>query len=276
MATRTTIANPRVAVPDPKEREGEGATLRQSRVERNVPGTRDERADEERAQRKALSPEEAETRELERQEKRDRELAELKERRERPEVRGWKLDERPTQYEEGATSLRVVPTSEEADIRYVDEVPIPPPGPVREDPFEPIPPARTGEEGGYVPPDLDPHPVELNSGVVVVDMAQPIVVDTPPEYVPTEPPPEGGVVEPPPDIVATGATAGSPGSFTPAGAVAPADLAAMTAVVADPVTAWTSGQHVVPGDASQTSWNGTTWVAGAPVSGTQSRKRENV
>lgn len=66
-------------------------------------------------------------------------------------------------------------------------------------------------------------------------------------------------------IAATGATAGSPGSFTPAGAAAPADLAGMAGIVATPATAWTSGQHVVLGDASQTNWNGTTWVTGAPA-----------
>jgi hypothetical protein len=68
-----------------------------------------------------------------------------------------------------------------------------------------------------------------------------------------------------PGMAATGATAGSPGSFTPSGASLPADLAALNAasVTASPTSAWTTGQHVVLGDASQAHWNGTTWVVGA-------------
>jgi len=63
-------------------------------------------------------------------------------------------------------------------------------------------------------------------------------------------------------IVATGATAGTPGTFTPAGADTPANLAAMTGKTANPATAWTTGQHVVLGDASKAYWNATAWVAG--------------
>lgn len=65
-----------------------------------------------------------------------------------------------------------------------------------------------------------------------------------------------------PGIVATGATAGTPGTFTPTGATAPANLAAMTGKTASPNTAWTTGQHVVLGDASKAYWNATTWVVG--------------
>ena len=60
----------------------------------------------------------------------------------------------------------------------------------------------------------------------------------------------------------TGATAGTPGSFTPAGAQAPATLAAMTGITATPATAWTSGQHVVLGDSTHAYWNATAWTAG--------------
>jgi hypothetical protein len=67
----------------------------------------------------------------------------------------------------------------------------------------------------------------------------------------------------------TGVTAGTPGSFTPAGSE-PANLAALKAdpVVGDagtskPSTAWTTGQHVLLGDASQAHWDGTAWVVGA-------------
>lgn len=60
----------------------------------------------------------------------------------------------------------------------------------------------------------------------------------------------------------TGATAGTPGSLTPAGAVA-ANLAALTGKTASPTTVWTTGQNVVLGDASLAHWNGTAWAAGA-------------
>jgi hypothetical protein len=64
-------------------------------------------------------------------------------------------------------------------------------------------------------------------------------------------------------VLATGATAGSPGTFTPPGSDIPLNLTAMAPVVANPLTAWTAGQHMVLGDASQAYWNATAWVAGA-------------
>jgi len=64
-------------------------------------------------------------------------------------------------------------------------------------------------------------------------------------------------------VAATGATGvGSPGGFTPAGAMAPANLAAMSAVTASPATAWTTGQYVKLGNGSSAYWNGTAWTAG--------------
>jgi hypothetical protein len=63
-------------------------------------------------------------------------------------------------------------------------------------------------------------------------------------------------------IPATGATAGTPGTFTPTGASAPENLAAMSGITASPATVWTTGQSVVLGDASHAHWNGTAWVAG--------------
>jgi len=63
-------------------------------------------------------------------------------------------------------------------------------------------------------------------------------------------------------IAATGATAGSPGTFTPAGAQHPANLTQMTGVTASPTTAWTTGQSVVTADAGHCHWSGTAWVAG--------------
>lgn len=71
--------------------------------------------------------------------------------------------------------------------------------------------------------------------------------------------------EPPPIPPSTGATAGTPGSWTPAGSVPPADLAAANALgYTGP--AWTTGQFVILGDASEAHWNGSAFVAGrAPV-----------
>lgn len=67
---------------------------------------------------------------------------------------------------------------------------------------------------------------------------------------------------PPQPIAATGATAGTPGTFTPAGATPPANLAAMAGIVATPATAWTTGQRVVMGDANQVYWDGAAWSPG--------------
>jgi hypothetical protein len=66
-------------------------------------------------------------------------------------------------------------------------------------------------------------------------------------------------------VAATGATAGTPGALTPAGADVPADLAALQgaspAVVASPTTAWATGQNIVLGTGTA-YWNGTAWVGG--------------
>jgi hypothetical protein len=64
-------------------------------------------------------------------------------------------------------------------------------------------------------------------------------------------------------IAATGANGvSSPGSFTPVGAMAPANLAGMTGVTAAPTTAWPVGTYVRLGDGSTAHWSGTAWVAG--------------
>ena len=64
-------------------------------------------------------------------------------------------------------------------------------------------------------------------------------------------------------VAATGANGvSSPGSFTPAGAMAPVNLAAMTGITANPNTAWPVGTYVRLGDGSTAHWNGTAWVAG--------------
>jgi len=67
-------------------------------------------------------------------------------------------------------------------------------------------------------------------------------------------------------VAATGATAGTPGAFTPSGATVPANLAALTGaappVAASPNTAWTTGQSVNLGTGSA-HWDGSAWVTGA-------------
>jgi hypothetical protein len=76
---------------------------------------------------------------------------------------------------------------------------------------------------------------------------------------------------PPPEAVcgwsalgtpATGATAGSPGSFTPANSYGPANLAGMTGITASPTTAWTAGQSVKTSTGTDVHWSGTAWVSG--------------
>lgn len=61
--------------------------------------------------------------------------------------------------------------------------------------------------------------------------------------------------------VPTGATQGTPGSFTPTGAALPANLAGLQALGAlGQTTAWAVGEYVVLGDATSATWNGTAWV----------------
>jgi hypothetical protein len=68
----------------------------------------------------------------------------------------------------------------------------------------------------------------------------------------------------PGQVLATGAGPGTGnGTYTPAGATPPQNLAALAGVTATPATAWTTGQRIVLGDGSLAHWNGTAWVAGA-------------
>jgi len=69
--------------------------------------------------------------------------------------------------------------------------------------------------------------------------------------------------------IATGATAGKPGTWTPATGMRPATVAALQsaspAIVASPSSTWTSGQYIqtdTQGAAGEAHWNGTAWVAG--------------
>lgn len=69
----------------------------------------------------------------------------------------------------------------------------------------------------------------------------------------------------------TGATAGTPGTWTPANTKAPASVEALIAgspntVTASPATAWTTGQYVqtrTAGVSGRANWSGTAWVTGA-------------
>jgi|SRR5215510_384025 len=70
------------------------------------------------------------------------------------------------------------------------------------------------------------------------------------------------IVVPSPSVPATGATAGTPGTWTPSGSTPPANLAAMSGITASPTTAWTTGQYVVLGDNSHAHWDSSAWVTG--------------
>lgn len=61
---------------------------------------------------------------------------------------------------------------------------------------------------------------------------------------------------------ATGAVAGTPGSFTPAGNGKVNTLAQMAGVTASPATGWTTLQRVVLNDGTEAYWNGTSWASG--------------
>ena len=82
----------------------------------------------------------------------------------------------------------------------------------------------------------------------------------------------------PPVIEAETATAGTPGSWGPAGCEVPANVAAVNGITAIPATTWTVGQYVQTmtfGAAGQCHWNGTAWVAGAaPAVGGETATQE--
>jgi hypothetical protein len=69
---------------------------------------------------------------------------------------------------------------------------------------------------------------------------------------------------PAPTNPATGATAGIPGTWTPASSTPPNDPASCH-VTASPASAWTTGQFVqtlLAGAAGRCCWSGTNWVGG--------------
>jgi hypothetical protein len=82
----------------------------------------------------------------------------------------------------------------------------------------------------------------------------------------------------PPSILnySTGATAGIPGTWTPANSIPPDTVQDLitghwVTVVASPATPWTTGQYVqtaTEGPAGRATWTGTNWVGGAaPLAG---------
>jgi hypothetical protein len=77
-------------------------------------------------------------------------------------------------------------------------------------------------------------------------------------------------------VPATGATAGTPGQWTPPGSTPPATVAALQAssITASPATAWVTLQYVQTGTAGapgEATWTGSGWVGGrAPAADPQS------
>lgn len=92
-----------------------------------------------------------------------------------------------------------------------------------------------------------------------------IISPEPPQERQSNPPVHGSLPKAPSGSPATGATAGTPGTWTPAGSTPPANVSSMSGITASPTTAWTTGQYVQTGTAGipgQTHWSGTAWVAG--------------
>lgn len=66
-----------------------------------------------------------------------------------------------------------------------------------------------------------------------------------------------------PYLAPTGASSGTPGSFTPSGATIPYDLSDLQALGSlGETTAWATGEYVVLGDASWAHWDGSAWAYG--------------
>jgi len=81
---------------------------------------------------------------------------------------------------------------------------------------------------------------------------------------------DGSPLRPPSGAVAaTGASAGTPGTWTPSGSTPPVSVSALQsaspAITATPGTAWTTGQYVQTGTAGtpgQAHWDGAAWATG--------------
>lgn len=80
-------------------------------------------------------------------------------------------------------------------------------------------------------------------------------------------PPEAGCGGEELGAAAEGATAGTPGSYTPANTYGPYDLTELQAssIVASPATAWTTGQYITLRDGTRAHWDSSAWAAGAAV-----------
>jgi len=110
--------------------------------------------------------------------------------------------------------------------------------------------------------DAGPYPVESNPiedyGLVLPDGAHWGYVETevqPPAVT------DGCGTMPAGTPLATGATAGTPGAFTPGGSRAPANQTELDTIVPSPATAWSPGEYVVVGG-SNYYWDGDSWEAG--------------
>jgi len=74
----------------------------------------------------------------------------------------------------------------------------------------------------------------------------------------------GGGIGPSSGVDATGATAGTPGTWTPANADPPLNLADLqtSAITATPTTAWTTGQYMRLADGTHAHWDSDSWNSG--------------
>jgi hypothetical protein len=92
-----------------------------------------------------------------------------------------------------------------------------------------------------------------------------VIVPEPPNERQSNPPVHGSLPKAASSVPATGATAGTPGTWTPAGSIPPADTSNMSGITASPTTPWAPGEYVQTGTAGvpgQTHWNGASWSAG--------------
>ena len=104
------------------------------------------------------------------------------------------------------------------------------------------------------PKEVDPN--DLYARIQVVDSHNGPPTAHPDEFATIVPgpmlpiPEDADPDEPPPPEQAdsTGATAGAPGTWTPADSTAPADFAGLASHTASPTTPWASGEYVVLGD----------------------------
>lgn len=64
------------------------------------------------------------------------------------------------------------------------------------------------------------------------------------------------------DVAATGATAGDPGTWTPANSTVPESFEDLAGITASPLTAWTTGQYIELGDGTHVYWDSNSWELG--------------